>query len=84
MDTQITTGSNAPQTTTRTTEQATKEAAARWQAKKAKRLAKKANRRNSLAHKAAVARRAASAADATRHYLTAHNDLMADAIVSRV
>ena len=71
------------ETTTKVISQATKEAAARWQAKKAARLAKKAKRANNPTHRAAIERRAASAADATRHYMQA-DDLMTGAIVSRM
>ena len=71
------------QTTPRTIDQATKDAAQRWNARKAARLAKKAARKTHPAHLAAMARKVASAADATRHYSQA-NDLMADAIISRM
>lgn len=62
---------------------ATHEAAARYQARKAKRIAAKRARKTNPAHLAAMARRAASAADATRHYSQV-DDLMTDAIVSQM
>lgn len=70
------------QTTAQNAADEIKAAAARWQAKKAKRLARKRNRANNPQHKAAMARRAESAGDATRHYAE-HDDLMTTAIVSR-
>lgn len=70
-------------TTPRTIDQATKDAAARWNARKAARLAKKVARKTHPAHLAAMARKAASAADATRHYSQV-DDLMTNAIISRM
>lgn len=61
-----------------------KAAAARWQAKKAKRLAKKRNRATNSQHKAAMARRAESAADSTRFHNSHTDDLMSAAIVERM
>lgn len=73
-----------PDTTPHTIDPATIEAAARYQARKTKRLATKRARRNSPARKAAQQRRAASAADANRHYMANTDDLMTGAIVTRM
>lgn len=70
------------QTKAQTAADEIKAAAARWQAKKAKRLARKARKATNPQHKAAMARRVESAGDATRHY-SQHDDLMTTAIVSR-
>jgi len=74
--------SNDLQTKAQTAAEEIKAAAARWQAKKAKRIARKRNRANSAKHKAAQARRTESAGDATRHYAE-HDDLMTSAVVKR-
>ena len=70
--------------TVKTTNPDTLTLAQRYQARKAKRIEAKRNKRNNVAHKAVMARRAKSASDATRHYMSASDDLMADAIVTRM
>ena len=72
------------QTTAQNAANDIKAAAARWQAKKAKRLARKRNRASNPQHKAAMARRAESAADATRFHNSHTDDLMSAAIVERM
>lgn len=57
-------------------------AAARYRERLAKRKARKARKATSPQHKAAMARRAESAGDATRHYAE-HDDLMTTAIINR-